>query len=88
MNRQTNFGNFESITFVIDVVVTGKGVKKGISLGLKIPVDHFFHGDNGAIKWFKNSIEKLDKCTNVEVEKCTVYFPNFFFKSRSSFIVS
>ena len=50
--------------------------KKGISLVLEIPVDHFFHGDNGVIEWFKKSVEKLDKCTNVKVDKFTVYFPN------------
>ena len=52
------------------VVVTGKRVKKGISLGLVL--------DNEVTEWFEKSIEKLDKCTNVEVEKCTIYFPNFF----------
>ena len=36
---------------------------------LEIPVDYFFHRDNRVIKWFKKSIEKLDKCTDVKVEK-------------------
>ena len=36
-------------------------------LGLEIPVDYLFHGDNWVIEWFK---EKLDKCTDVKVAKC------------------
>ena len=68
----------------IRVAVTGKRVNKGIGLGLKIPVDYFFHGDNRVIKWFKKSIEKLDKCNNVKVKKCmksfvkSVYLLKFF----------
>ena len=30
----------------------------------------FFHGDNRVIEWFKKSIVKLDKCTDVKVKKC------------------
>ena len=52
------------------MVVTGKKVNRDIGLELEIPVDYFFHGDNRVIEWFKKSLEKLDKCTNVNVEKC------------------
>ena len=38
----------------IPVVVTGKKMIRGIALGLEIPVDYFFHGDNRVIGWFKN----------------------------------
>ena len=52
----------------IRVFVTGKLVNRDIGLGLDIPVDYFFHGDNWVIKWFEKWIEKLDKCTDVKVE--------------------
>ena len=52
----------------IPVVVTGKRVSRVIGLGLEMPVDYFFHGDNRDIVWFKKSIERLDKCTDVKVE--------------------
>ena len=54
----------------IRVAATGKRVNRGIGLGQEIPVDYFFHGDNRVIEWFKKSIEKLDKCTDVKAEKC------------------
>ena len=53
----------------IHVVLTGKIVNRGISIALEIPADYFFHGDNRVMKWFRKSIEKLDKCTDIEVEK-------------------
>ena len=40
----------------ICVVVTGKNVNRGIDLGLEIPVDYFFHGDNRVTERFKKSI--------------------------------
>ena len=40
-----------------------------IGLGLEIPVDYFFHGDNRVIKWYKKFIPKRDICCNVKVEK-------------------
>ena len=52
-------------------VVTGKRMNRGIGISLENPVGYFFHGDIRVIEWFKNSIEKLDKCTDVKVEKCT-----------------
>ena len=54
----------------ICVVVTSKRVNRGIGLGLEIPVDYSFHGDNRVIQSFKKSLERLDKCTDVTVEKC------------------
>ena len=54
----------------IRVVATDKSVNRDIVLGQEIPADYFFHGDNRVIKWFKKSIEKCDKCTDVEVGKC------------------
>ena len=45
-------------------------MNRGIGLGLEIPFNYFFHGDNRVIKCFKKSIEKLDKCSDVKVEKC------------------
>ena len=53
----------------IRLVGVGKNVNRGIGLGLEIPVDYFFHGDNRVIKWFKKSKEKIDECTDVRVEK-------------------
>ena len=53
----------------IRVVVSGKRVNKGTGLGLEIPVDYFYHGDIEVIERFKKSIEKLDKCADVKVEK-------------------
>ena len=53
----------------VRVVVTGEKVNSGIGLGLEILFDYFFHGDNRVIEWFKKSIEKLDKCTDVKMEK-------------------
>ena len=47
----------------IRIIVTGKRVNRGIGLGLEIPIDYFFHGDNRILKWFKKSIERLDKCS-------------------------
>ena len=64
-NKYLKFLNYH-----IRVVVTGKSVNRGIGLGQEIPVNYFFHGDNRVIKWFKTSIEKLDKCTDVKMEKC------------------
>ena len=52
----------------IRIVVTDKRVSSGI--GLDILVDYFFHGDNPVIEWFKKSIEKHNKCTDVTMEKC------------------
>ena len=52
------------------MVVTSKRVNRGIGLGLEIPVDYSFHGDNRVIQSFKKSLERLDKCTDVTVEKC------------------
>ena len=54
----------------IRVVVTGKRVNRGTGLGLEIPVDYFFYGDSRVIAWFKNSIEKLDRCIDEKVGKC------------------
>ena len=34
----------------IRVVVTGKEVNRSIGLGLEIPLDYYFHGDNWAIE--------------------------------------
>ena len=45
-------------------------MNRGIGLGLEIPSNYFLHGGNRVIKCFKKSIEKLDKCTDVKVEKC------------------
>ena len=53
----------------IRVIVTGKRVNRGVGLGLEIPDDYFFRGDNRVIEWFKKSIEKRDKYTNAKVEK-------------------
>ena len=39
-NKYLKFSNYH-----ICVVVTGKRVNRGISLGLEIPVHYFFHGD-------------------------------------------
>ena len=38
----------------ISVVGTGNRVNRGIGLGIEIPVDYIFHGDNQVIGWFKN----------------------------------
>ena len=57
----------------ISVVVTGNRVNRDIGLGIEIPVDYIFHGDNQIIGWFKKSIEKLDKSNDVKVEKCMKY---------------
>ena len=68
----------------VRVVVTGKEVNRSIGLGLEIPLDYYFQGDNWAIEWFKKSIKKLDKCMNVKVKKCMkelaepAYLLNFF----------
>ena len=56
----------------IRVVVTRRGVNRGIGLGLETPVDYFFHRGNPVIKWIKKSMEKLAKCTNVKVKKCMI----------------
>ena len=53
----------------IRLVGVGKSVNRGIGLGLEIPVDYFFHGDNRVIKCFKKSNEKIDECADVRVEK-------------------
>ena len=66
----------------ITVVGTGNRVNRGISLGIEIPVDYIFHGDNQVIGWFKKSIEKLDKSNDVKAEKCMKYLAKsdyFFF---------
>ena len=44
-------------------------MNSGIGLGLEIPVDYFFHGDNRVIKWYEKFIQKRDICCNVKVEK-------------------
>ena len=44
-------------------------MNKSTGLGLEIPVDYFYHGDIEVIERFKKSIEKLDKCADVKVEK-------------------
>ena len=61
--------NLKFLNHHIRVVFPGKRVNRGIGLGQEIPVDYFFHGDNRVIKWFKKSIEKLDECTDIKVEK-------------------
>ena len=68
VNWSTNFKIFTSHHSC--VVVTGKRVNRGIGLEIEIPLDYFFHGNSRVIEWFKKFIEKLDKCTNVKVEKC------------------
>ena len=60
------------------VVVTRKRVNRDIGLGLEIPVDYSFHGDNRVIEWFKKFIEKFDKFTDVKVEECMKNLRNLF----------
>ena len=74
-NRFLKFPNHD-----ICVVITDKRVNRDIGLGLEIPVDYFFHGDNRFIEWFKKSIEKLDVCTDVKVEICMIK-PVYLLKS-------
>ena len=62
--------SLEFSSYHIRVIVTCKTVNRGIGIGLEITADYFFHGDNRVIKWIKKSIEKFDKCTKVELEKC------------------
>ena len=80
--------SLEFSSYHIRVIVTCKTVNRGIGIGLEITVDYFFHGDNRVIKWLKKSIEKFDKCTKVELEKCmkqlmTSAYSLFFFKNDS-----
>ena len=62
--------SLEFSSYHIRVIATCKTVNRGIGIGLEITADYFFHGDNRVIKWLKKSIEKFDKCTKVELEKC------------------
>ena len=52
----------------ISVVVTSKRVNSDIVVGLEILVDHFFHGNSRVSKWFRKSMEKLEKCTDVKMK--------------------
>ena len=65
----------------IPVVTTSKRVNKGIGLGLDIPFNYFFHGDNWVSEWFKKSIEGLDKCIDVKVEKWNNLWNLFIYKN-------
>ena len=64
-NKFFKFPNIRSVLLLL-----AKRVNRSIGLGLQIPIDYFFQGDNRVIKWLKKSVEKLEKCTDVKVEEC------------------
>ena len=50
--------------------MTGKGVNRGVGLGLEILVNYFFYENARVLTRVKNSLEKLNNELHVKVKKC------------------